>query len=187
MTDINVRPAHIADCPALGRVLVSATNDTFRGLVPEQSLEWTPEQSAKNWERNFNEEGVLKEGENIFVAEIEADVVGFALLDETRPTDTATPPIDDKYTHELVVLQVAPEWQRQSIGRLLVARVAAEAQAQGATHLLVRVLKENPNWVFYERLSAVRLASQPHDWDGFKSELIIYGWNNIDQLINNRG
>lgn len=130
---------------------------------------------------------MLKDGETLLVAEIEANVVGFALLEETRLTDSVTPPIDEKYSHELAVLQVAPEWQRQGIGRLLVTQIAAEAQAQDATHLLVRVLKENPNCAFYERLGAVRIASQPHDWDGFKSELIIYGWNNMDQLINNRG
>jgi GNAT superfamily N-acetyltransferase len=185
MSNVTVRPAHITDCPALGKVGVSATNDAFRGIVPEECLEWTPEQSAYNWKRSFNEAGLLKEGEYVYIAENAEDgLVGFAKLEETRPTDTATPPIDKKYTHELVALQVAPNWQRQGIGRLLVSHVAAKAQEQGATHLLVRVLTENPNTVFYDRLGAVQLATQPYDWDGYKTTELIYGWENIIQLAN---
>ncbi len=188
MSNITVRPAHINDCPALGRVGVSATNDAFRGLVPEECLEWTPEQSAHNWKRNFSETGQLKEGEYIYVAENSEDgVVGFAMLEEIRPTDTASLPIDKKYSHELVVLQVAPNWQRQGVGRLLVSHVATKAKELGATHLLVRVLIENPNKVFYKRLGAVQLATQPYDWDGYKTTELIYGWENIMQLANGYG
>lgn len=183
MTTFSIRPANIYDCPALGDILVSANEDTFRGLVPDKSLEWTPEQSAHNWKRSFRDDGLLKEGEYIIVAETEKDgVVGFAMLGETSPTDTASQPIDEKFTHELVSIQVAPKWQGQGIGRLLVGQVASEVQAQGATSLLVRVLRENPNRAFYERLEAVQLATQPYDWDGFKTKLLIYGWDDITQL-----
>lgn len=179
----SVRPANISDCPALGRILVSAEEDTFRGLVPDKSLEWTPEQSAQNWKRSFRDDGQLKEGEYIIVAETKKDgVVGFAMLGETRPTDTVSQPIDRKYTHELITIQVAPEWQGKGIGRLLVSHVAVEAQAQGATSLLVRVLRENPNRAFYERLEAVQLATEPYNWDGFETKLLVYGWENIARI-----
>lgn len=183
MSNILIRPANVLDCPALGRILVTANEDTFRDLVPDECLAFTAEQSAENWKRNFREDGLLKEGEYILVAETEVDgVVGFAMLGETGPNDTATPAIDKRYSHELAVLMVAPEWQKQGIGRLLVSHIAAEAQNQEAAHLLVRVLEINPNTAFYERLGAVHLATYPYDWDGYQTTGRIYGWNDLNRL-----
>lgn len=183
ITGFKVRPAQIKDCPALGRILVSANKETFRGLVPDESLAFTAEESAENWKRNFREDGSLKDGEYIIVAETEADgVAGFAMMTETRPNKAATPTVDKHYTHELAILMVAPEWQKQGVGRLLVSHVAAEAQNQGATHLLVRVLEINPNTAFYERLGAVQLATQPYNWDGFETPSLIYGWDDLTRF-----
>lgn len=184
LAGIKVRPAHISDCPDLGRVGVRANMSTFKGLVPDKCLDWTPEQSAHNWQRSFNENGDLKEDQFLLVAESEKDgLVGFALLEETRPTGSATPPIDPTYSHELIVLMVAPDVQGQGIGRLLVSHVASEAQRRGADHLLVRVLEINPNTAFYEHLGAVLLATHPHDWDGFMTTGRIYGWDNLPDLV----
>jgi GNAT superfamily N-acetyltransferase len=179
----NVSLAQISDCPALGRLLVSANEDTFRDLVPDECLAFTAEESAENWKRNFREDGSLNEGEFIIVAETKAEgVVGFAMMAKTKPADNTTPAIDKQYTHELAVLMVAPEWQKQGVGRLLVSHVAAEAQNQGASRLLVRVAEINPNTAFYERLGAVQLATQPYDWDGFETHLLIYGWKDLTRL-----
>ena len=53
MEEITIRPARIDDCPELGRIIVSATQDAFRDRVPDQCLNWlTPEESAMNWARN---------------------------------------------------------------------------------------------------------------------------------------
>ena len=64
LTKIHVRPAYINDCPAMGEITVSATQDAFHGRVPDQSLNWlTPEQSAANWAKNFKGETELEEGD----------------------------------------------------------------------------------------------------------------------------
>lgn len=183
LKNILIRPAHIHDCPAIGRILVDATASALEGLVPEQCLAWTAEQSAANWTRSFQDDGTLQDDDCIFVAESETDgVIGFAMVGEARPTETADHPIDKEYTHELLSIHVDPVWQQKGIGRLLVARAAEELYNQGITHLLVGVLTENPNYVFYQRLGAVQLASKPHDWEGYKTRVILYGWDNIDRL-----
>ena len=183
-----VRLASIEDCPALGRILVSATESSFKGLVPHKCLEWTPEQSATNWKRNFKEDGTLAEGSCIYVAESDREgVVGFAMWGETRPNEAVTPPIDSMYANELRILHVAPDWQRRGVGRLLVSHVAADLWHKGITHMLVRVLTINPNLAFYERLGAVKLGVEPHDWDGFETEQSVYGWDDTSKLIVKEG
>lgn len=180
-----IRPANIGDCPALGRILVSATTSAFEGLVPAECLNWTPQESAANWTRNFKDDGSLRDGECIFVAESDKDgVVGMAMVGETRSKDNADRPIDDRYEYELYVLNVAPDQQRQGVGRHLVKHVAREVIAKGHAHLLVRVLVENPNRPFYERLGAVELAKRPYNWDGYLTEEVIYGWKDITSLVD---
>lgn len=186
--DIQIRLARIEDCQALGEILVSSTNGAFSGLVPDTCLEWTADESAANWKRNFKEDGSLSDDNCIFVAETAVSgVVGFALSGEVRSNEAASLPIDPTYENELLVLQVFPDWQRQGIGRLLVSRVAAELLKNDNKQLLVRVLTINPNRPFYERLGAVKLGAEPYDWDGFKTEMSIYGWPDVSKLIVKEG
>lgn len=156
------------------------------GRVPDPSLNWlTPEQSAANWAKNFETEETLKKnGDYIFVAESEqGEVVGLVMLSGVRPIDTPTRRLKEQYTHELFSLQVDSDWQRQGIGRLLVARAAAKLSEQGINRLLVGVLADNPNQMFYERLGAKQLASRPYEWAGYKTKVLLYGWDNLDALM----
>jgi GNAT superfamily N-acetyltransferase len=107
-------------------------------------------------------------------------VVGLALLGETDKVD---PDIAARYAHELRSLQVNPAWQRQGVGRRLLARVGREVRRKGATHLLVAVLAENPNRAFYEHLGAVQLGARPYVWEGYETEEILYGWNDVQRQL----
>ena len=64
MQDIVIRQAHINDAPAFARVLIYATQDAFRGRVPDPYLNWiTPEDSATNWAKNLKAEQGLEVGD----------------------------------------------------------------------------------------------------------------------------
>lgn len=184
MTNIHIRPARLEDCPALGRILVSATRHAFEGRVPDRCLNWiTPEESAANWVRNFEPGGILEQGSHLFVAETAAgEVVALALLDGA-PSQTL-PDLDDgaKSPPELRVIQVDPAWQRQGLGTKLLAHIARVLRREGASSLTVRVLIENPNRPFYERLGAVELGASPYVWEGHVTLEIIYFWKNLDSL-----
>jgi len=67
------------------------------------------------------------------------------------------------FTHELYTLQIDPTWQRQGIGRRLITQIAAVVKQGNSTRLLVKVLADNPNVPFYERLGAVWLGSNPFE------------------------
>ena len=185
MEEIEIRHARIEDCRELGRIIVSATQDVFRGRVPDQCLNWlTPEESAANWAKNFTGDQSLAPGDYLFVAESAKKVIGLAMLCEITPEDDYEPFIASRYSHELRSIQVAPLWQRQGVGRRLLARIADELGQEQATHLLVRVLVDNPNLAFYERLGATRIGKRPYEWEGYETEEIILGWEDISQLRN---
>lgn len=183
MKEIETRRARIDDCPALGRIIVSATQETFRGRVPDQCLNWlTPEESAVNWAKNFTSDDSLGLGDQQFVAETEKEVIGLAMVSEITAEDNYEPHIASRYSHELLSLQVAPLWQRRGVGRRLLSRIADELAKQNITHLLVRVLVENPNVAFYERLGAIRIGKRPFEWEGYETEEILFGWEDLSTL-----
>jgi len=183
MEEIEIRHARIDDCPALGRIIVIATQDAFRGQVPDQCLHWlTPEESALNWAKNFTSDQSLEPGDSLFVAETQKEVIGLAMVSEITPEYNYEPYIAGRYSHELLSIQVAPLWQQQGVGRRLLSRIADGLSKEQATHLLVRVLVDNPNLAFYERLGAIRIAKRPYEWEGYETEEIIFGWEDIGRL-----
>jgi GNAT superfamily N-acetyltransferase len=183
MAEIVIRHARIDDCPALGRIIVSATQHAFRGRVPDQCLSWlTPEESAVNWAKNFMSDQSLEPGDSLFVAETQYEVIGLAMLSEITPEYDYEPSITSRYSHELISLQVAPPWQRQGVGRRLLARIADKLGDGPANHLLVRVLVDNPNIAFYEKLGAIRIGKRPYVWEGYETQEIILGWEDTNRL-----
>jgi ribosomal protein S18 acetylase RimI-like enzyme len=182
MEEIEIRHARIDDCPALGRILVSATHETFRGRVPDQCLNWiTPEESTANWAKNFTSGENLAPGDYLFVAETK-EVIGYAMVSEITPEYHGEPLPVSRYSHELLSIQVAPVWQRRGVGRRLLARIAEELGREKAIPLMVGVLAENPNIAFYERLGARRIGKRPYDWEGYATEEIVLGWEDINSL-----
>ena len=184
LSEFLIRQARIEDRSAMGRILVAATQNAVRGLVPDQCLEWlTPEESAANWAKYLKSEERLAGEDFLIVAETKPHgVIGLALLSKRFDSDD----INDLrvFAWELRTLHVDPVWQRLGIGRRLVARVADQVWKEGARRLLVRALVENPNRAFYEHLGARRLCLQPYDWDGYQTKEILYGWDDINRLRN---
>ena len=68
---LNLRPATIDDCPALGLVIVTASLKTFLGQIPEEDFDfaWTPEVSAHIWHEYFT--NTAPPGEFFVVAEVD--------------------------------------------------------------------------------------------------------------------
>jgi GNAT superfamily N-acetyltransferase len=180
---IKIRDARIDHCPALGRIIVSATQEAFRGRVPDQCLNWlAPEESAVNWAKLFTSDQSLGPGDYLFVAETANEVIGLAMVVEITTEDNYEPWIASRYRHELISLQVAPVWQRQGVGRRLLSWIADELGKENATYLLVRVLVNNPNVAFFEQLGATQMGKRPYEWEGYKTEEVIFGWEDISIL-----
>jgi ribosomal protein S18 acetylase RimI-like enzyme len=170
-----IRDATYADATDLADVVIEPNNATFRGLVPDHCLESpTKQESIANWQR-FLSDTDQSDGQFLLVAETaEGRVVGCAL---------GGPQDEPPYQAELYVLNILPAYQRQGLGRRLVACTAARLAASGMTSMLVRVLSINPNRAFYERLGARFIREEPYDWNDVILAAAVYGWPSTAGLI----
>jgi GNAT superfamily N-acetyltransferase len=182
---INLREVEIADQFALARILINATNSAFKGRVPEHCLtNLGITESAANWRRSLQQD---MQDRHLFVAEVESfDLVGF-ILAGTRPGKLTESAGESQsiamYSAEVISLQIEPAWHRDGLGRMLVQHVASVLMNEGHRNLLVRVLADNPNVTFYEKLGARLLGSRAYDWEGYETRELIYGWQDLIELV----
>lgn len=163
---ISFRDVTVNDSDNLAHILISS-NESYRGYVPDKCLEFTKEESAKNWQKFLN--NGLDEGHFMF----------FALNETDKPVAYAwaCPTVDNEdYAGELYQIAVLPDYQKQGIGSALVQEVVQRLARQDIHSMLVRVLEVNPNRLFYERLGGKYVSQYPYDWDGFKTMMFVYGW-----------
>ena len=185
MNLISLREAEITDRFALARIIINATNSAFKGRVPENCLTSLGiTESATNWRRSLEQE---MQGRHLFVAEVESvDVVGLILAGTRsgKPAESAGEPQSiAMYSAEVISLQLEPAWQRVGTGRMLMQHIASVLMNEGHRNLLVRVLVDNPNVTFYEKLGARLLGSRDYDWEGYETRELIYGWQDLNELI----
>jgi GNAT superfamily N-acetyltransferase len=174
--DIAIRDIGPSDAPSLAHILITANDHAFRGLVPDQCLEFTEAESEANW-RKFLSQG-LPADDFMLVAETPThEGVGYAWA---RPNTK-----DNLYQAELRQLMVLPDYQGQGIGRLLVRISAQRLLAKELRSLRVEVLRVNPNRPFYEHLGATYQSDYDYDWDGVSLSMCVYGWPDIRLLLAN--
>ena len=172
---ITIRPANAPDAAAIARLRIESWRATYRGLVPDAYLaQMDEEESVAMWER------VLTAGPNtasVFVAESDADVIGFAAANMLRE-----PRFD--LDAELSAVYVRGAFQRMRVGRRLVREIARAQRAHGAHGLIAWVIAGNKvGRGFFERLDGELLVEQPFQWDGMDLVEAAYGFRDIDALV----
>ena len=164
--DWQFRPVFPSDAAALAHILVTANERAFRGIVPDQCLDFTEAQSAANWNRTLTA-GLPPDDFFVLIERAGEPSIGYVWA---RPSD------DARYRGELKHINILPAHQRQGIGRRLVRETAVHLAARGIDALWVETLRCNPNRPFYERLGAQYLGERPYDWDGVVLPACRYGW-----------
>jgi len=131
--DMTVRPAVVADAPAVASVHVQTWQAAYRGLVPDSVLdELSVEARTSMWERGIPRGGV-------WVGLVDSAVAGFAAVGPSREPDAA---------FELFAIYVLPSAWGTGLGYEL-ARAALGDQQD----VVLWVFDENPRARrFYERL-----------------------------------
>jgi ribosomal protein S18 acetylase RimI-like enzyme len=138
---VSVRPATVADTPAMGRLVVRAWQAAYRGHMPDDYLDGLrAEDRAAYWD------GVLR-GEArrgvVLVAERDGEVVGFA---------AAGPSPDPEGAGELFAINVDPGHWGTGAGRALLEAAQAELERMGFAELVLWVVPGNARARrFYER------------------------------------
>jgi GNAT superfamily N-acetyltransferase len=181
MSILRVRPATFDDRFALARIIIDATFSAFHGRVPDKCLRWLEvEESAENWGRTIE---TLPKDEHLLVANVSGlDVVGLILAGRSTEQFVRDPDIAKRYRIDLTSLQITPAWQGKGIGAKLIRAASEKMIADGGVNLLVRVLRDNPNVTFYERLGAHAVGCQPYDWEGYETYEDILAWENMPCL-----
>ncbi len=164
-----VRPATPADAAGIARVHVDTWRTTYRGVVPDDFLaRLAYDKSEARWTQTL---GNPSGGQFAFVGveERSGEVVGFAVAGPERDGDPT-------YTGEVYALYILQAYQRQGLGRRLMAACARELSRRGFGSVLVWVLADNPCRLFYETLGGRRLRAKPLTIGGTTLQEIAYGW-----------
>lgn len=171
-----IRDLTLEDIPALAHILVTANRHAFRGLLPDETLEFTEAESAANWRRFLVDEG-LPDGDFMLVAQTETgEVVGYIWGGPNWK--------EEAFAGELRQINILPDFQGRGIGRLLTCHLARRFVEEGISSLRVETLKINPNRPFYERLGGVFVREFPYEGDVYTVPAYVYGWADIRTLLD---
>ncbi|MEP6985223.1 MAG: GNAT family N-acetyltransferase, partial [Chloroflexota bacterium] len=101
-----------SDALCLAHIVVSANEHAFRGLVPDQCLEFSEAESSANWQRTLSKG--LPSDDFMLVAETPTnECVGYVWAGPN--------PKDRVFQAELKQINVLPEYQQQGLGRRLIS------------------------------------------------------------------
>ena len=163
-----IRAAIRDDAEAIGRIHVETWQDSYAGLLPDDSLvRMSADIEGGRWARS------LGRGERVLVAELDAGpVVGFGSCGRARTR--ALP-----YSGEVFTLYVLPGHQGQGIGRALLGGLFGGLAAAGYRSAIIWVLESNPSRYFYEAMGGRHVADrQERVWGCLVGEAA-YGWSSL--------
>lgn len=170
---MEIRLAKIEDALSIAKVQVDSWHTTYKGIVPDSYLD-----SLDVYKR----EKVWKsaaETQPFFVAELDGEVVGFAIAGENRDKDTYP-----DYDGELYAIYSYEHVQGQGIGRALFEAAVTNLSKRGYKKMTVAVLTENPTVGFYKHMGGELLGTEIINIDGVDIPESIYGYSDISKIQN---
>jgi GNAT superfamily N-acetyltransferase len=182
---MRIRSASVGDAPAMGRVMVESWLTAHRGQMPQSAWEkrrdeWTPEVSARAWERSLHERDSCDEVGDVVLVAVDDDgtlaglVLGLAAEDD--PSGRVA---------EIAALYVGPHRQGHGVGRRLLRTAAGELARQEFAMLHIGVLTANlPARGFYEALGGADIGERWFDEEGHQLPERVYEWPDISVLTD---
>jgi ribosomal protein S18 acetylase RimI-like enzyme len=175
-----VFPAGPSDAEELARVHVASWRETYRGLLPDAFL---ARMSEPGFTRRFRR-ALARPGDGVTLAAADRyGLVGYAQGAASR-RDTAG--LANGGEAEIATLYVLRPAQGHGLGKRLMTETARALAAQGATSLMISVLRDNIRARgFYEHLGG--LADPPRQEPGPGGRLlyeVAYRWADISRLTS---
>jgi len=180
MTVFRIREACETDYVGIAKVRVDTWRLAYQGLVPDSFLEGLSYQHiAERWREVFWEK--KSPGVAVFVADNAGeDVVGVAICGPEQSQDPV-------YQGEIYMLYVLPQYQRQGIGRALVAACVQHLEQQLAIRtLLIWTMAESPYRRFYTSLGGRVVREKTKEIGGKMILEVGYGWEDTRELSSTR-
>jgi len=168
---INIRTATPSDAAQIAFVHIDSWRTTYRNIVSEDFLDSLNVQTRTNYWHSV----LTTKSENVFVAERDGKIVGFATGGYSRDKND--------FDSELYAIYVLQQHQQQNIGSLLLTALAAYLQLCGHRSLYVWVLADNNATTFYERLGGELFDEKEIEICGQRLSEIAYGWSALSALI----
>jgi GNAT superfamily N-acetyltransferase len=173
---IVIRPAVLADVPAIAGVHVASWRTTYPGIVAQAHIDGlTVEAQAARWERRLSDQ-TPQAPSNMVAVDDSGSVIGFASGGPAREECAG-------YDAELYAIYLLKDAQSRGVGRGLFNAVASELRSRGHRALFVRVLSANPACHFYERLGGQPLRSTMLTLSGNEYPETWYGWDDINAVL----
>ncbi len=168
---VNIRAATPRDADQIAFVHIDSWRTTYKNVVNDDFLDSLNIQTkAGFWERVLT-----TKSENVFVADSDGEVVGFATGGQCRDKND--------FDSELYAIYVLQQHQRKNIGRLLLTATAKYLQTCRHSSLYVWVLSDNNSRTFYERLGGELFDQKEIEIGGQQLTEIAYGWRDLSNWI----
>ncbi|MBW4038241.1 MAG: GNAT family N-acetyltransferase [Acidobacteria bacterium] len=162
-----IRAATVKDAAQIAHVHVASWRSTYRGIVPDASLDGLDEAArTEDWR------GWLGSAAIVFVAVEDGRVVGFVAGGSNREAEEA-------YDAELYTIYLLQEYQRRGIGAALLRTLAARMQREGFRGMVVWVLETEASVGFYLGSGAVRLREKEIEIGGRVLKITGFGWREL--------
>lgn len=169
---INIRTATPRDAEQIAFVHIDSWRTTYRNIVSDNFLDNLNVQTKSN----FWESVLTTKSDNVFVAESDGEIIGFAAGGQSRDKNN--------FDSELYAIYVLQQHQHKNIGRLLLTATAKYLQTSGHSSLYVWVLSDNNSRTFYERLGGELFDNKEIEIGGQQLIEIAYGWRELSKLID---
>ncbi len=176
---ISLRPARPGDAAAIAKVHVETWRAAYAGIVPDTYLvSMTESKQALMWNNMIRRAAAP---EAVLAAESTdvpgGRIVGFGSCGGARGQSGGG---------EIFTLYVAPDWQGQGIGRLLLEALFVQLHGSGLNQAVIWVLSGNPARFFYEALGGRRIAERKERFAGVDLAEAGYTWSDLGAWLSAR-
>jgi len=173
MDEITIRAARLGDAGPIARLDVETWQATYAGILGAPYLAGLkPERRAIGWSNVIQRDA----GSVRVAVNAAGEVVGFGSCGACRG--------ERDFTSEVFTLYVAPDWQNQGIGRLLLLAMFERLAAQGHRSALIWVLRDNPARFFYQRLGGKEARRKLLPFNGGEVAATGYGWSDLPGFLS---
>jgi ribosomal protein S18 acetylase RimI-like enzyme len=169
VSNIILREATVADCPAVAKVHVQSWKGSFAGIMPQTFLDnMSVEKRAKAFEHRFPDSSY-----KMYVAEVPGEgIVGFADFGEARELIAG-------YEGELYAIYLLPEFQRKGIGERLFNEGVKFLVRNGKSSMYLLALDVSPYRSFYEKMGGRVIGRKQIEIEVRMYDELVYGWDNL--------
>lgn len=167
-----VRAATEQDAGAISHVHVQSWRTTYAGIVPKAYLA-----SLNEAERELLWRDWLTRDIQVFVAELDGEVVGFASGGPIRE------PLQE-FDAELFAIYLLKQAQDRGIGTALLRKLAGVLRAKGFKSMVAWVLESNSSSHFYAQSGALPVLSKDIEIGGVMLPVLAYGWPSLEAIAS---